>query len=267
MMDGRCLSDLELDVLLAVEFPAAGGEQRSAHVGTCPRCAARLRELERGRTAFEAMGFGFKGPAAGGVRARPRRWRWAGWLGATGALAAAVVGVVVAGVGAMDWRWGHAAPSAASARSATDRGGEVAPAGEVRLKGGPQLQLFIRHEGRLREAAERDRVYAEDQLQFVYSSAHSGYVAVLSRDGAGVVSVYVPSDPRRVTSVPAGSHQAFPESTILDGTLGREQVFALFCDRAVELAPLVRTLFERATLEAPMGCSMRRIELDKQERP
>jgi hypothetical protein len=261
-MTETCLSDLELDVLLAVEFPAASEERGRIHVAGCVRCAARLRELEHGRAAFEAMELPFEGPRSGAARARPRRW--IGWrsLGAVGALAAATLGlVVVAGEDASGWRSDGGAPSP------SERAGETARLGGVRLKGRPQLALFIGHEGHTREAGDVEPVYADDQLQFAYSSADAGYVAVLSRDGAGLVSVYVPSEARVAWPAPAGERRLLPESTILDGTLGREQLYALFCGGELELAPLAETLRERGTLEAPENCSMRRIELDKRARP
>jgi hypothetical protein len=261
-MTETCLSDLELDVLLAVEFPAASDERGHIHVAGCARCAARLRELEHGRAAFQAMELPFEGPRSGAARARPRRWL--GWrsLGVTGTLAAAALGVatVTAG-GASGWGSNGDAPSQ------HDGADETAQLGGVRLKGGPQLALFIGHEGHMREAGDLEPVYADDQLQFAYSSADAGYVTVLSRDGAGLVSVYVPSEARVAWPAPAGERRLLPESTILDGTLGREQLYALFCGGEIELAPLSETLREHGTLEAPENCSMRRIELDKRARP
>lgn len=110
-------------------------------------------------------------------------------------------------------------------------------------------------------------MHAEDQLQFAYTSSSAGYAAVLSRDGAGVVSVYVPSSAAVMASAPPGERVLLRESTILDGTLGREDVYALFCPSGLELEPLTRALRERGVLEAPEGCSLRRIELHKGKWP
>ena len=57
-MRSECLSDLQLDVLLAVEFAGANEDESQAHVAGCARCSARLAELERGRVAFEELGTG-----------------------------------------------------------------------------------------------------------------------------------------------------------------------------------------------------------------
>jgi hypothetical protein len=260
-MREACLSDLELDVLLAVELPAADDERGSAHLAACTRCAARLADLERARLAFEAMGLRLEdGPGSRAVPARQPRFRR---VGAAGALAAALGSVLAFGGLAGLGSDGDAARTGARHER---RETPPAPAG-VRSKGAPLLDLFIRHDGRLREAGDREPVHAEDQLQFAYSSSAPGYVTVLSRDGAGVVSVYVPSDAAVMAPAPTGERVHLPESTILDDTLGREDVYALFCAKGLELEPLTRALRERGALEAPEGCSLRRIELDKRERP
>ena len=255
----ECLSDLQLDVLLAVEFGGADEGPSQAHLAGCARCSARLAELERGRVAFEAMGLRLEVSGSAAVPAKGYRHRW---LGAAGAVAAAALGLVVAGGTA--WLSLHGG----GADAFEPHAGSEAPAssGGVRSKGRPLLDLFIRHEGRLREAGDREPVHADDQLQFAYSSAAAGYVAVLSRDGAGVVSVYVPSGAAVMAPAPAGEGRLLPESTILDGTLGHEDVYALFCPSGLELGPLARALRERGALEAPEACSMRHIELDKRER-
>jgi hypothetical protein len=259
-MTGRseCLSDLQLDVLLAEEFAGVDEDQCRAHLAGCTRCSARLAELERGRAAFEQMGLRLE---VSGSPAEPAKRPRLRWLGAAGAIAAAL-GLVVAGstagLGVDGSRAGAGGPQA--------RGEGRGVSGGVRSKGSPLLDLFIRHEGRVREAGDRELVHAGDQLQFAYSSAMAGHVAVLSRDGAGVVSVYVPSGAAVMAPAPPGERQLLPESTILDGTLGHEDLYALFCPSGLELGPLARTLRERGALEAPEACSMRHIELDKRER-
>jgi hypothetical protein len=229
--------------------------QSQAHVVDCARCSARLAELGQGRTAFEDMGLRLEVSGTAAVRAKRYRFRR---LRAAGAIAAALSVVVAGGTAWLGLQGGRL-----GARGPHERDEMPASPGGVRSKGSPLLDLFIRHEGRVREAADREPVHADDQLQFAYSSATAGYVAVLSRDGAGVVSVYVPSDAAVMAPAPAGERRLLSESTILDGALGHEDVYALFCRSGLELAPLARTLREQGALEAPEACSVRHIELEK----
>jgi hypothetical protein len=255
----ECLSDLKLDLLLTVEFVSADEGQSRAHLADCARCSARLAELEQGRAAFEDMQLPLE--VSGSAAARTKRYRFR-WLGGAGAIAAAALGVVVSGGTA----WLGLQGGGAGARGPHDRGELPALPGEVRSKGRPLLDLYIRHDGRVREAGDREPVHADDQLQFAYSSATAGYVAVLSRDGSGVVSVYVPSGAAVMAPAPPGERRLLAESTILDAALGHEDVYALFCSSGLELGPLARALREQGGLEAPEACSMRHIELDKRER-
>jgi hypothetical protein len=114
----------------------------------------------------------------------------------------------------------------------------------------------------VREAGDAEVVHPSDQLQFVYSSRSPGYVAVLSRDGAGTVSVYFPDGGTTAARVPPGREQLLPSSTILDETLGGERVFALFCSSPIDLEP-VRLELAAGRAPAPPGCAVQRIDLDK----
>jgi hypothetical protein len=130
-----------------------------------------------------------------------------------------------------------------------------------RTKGAASFELYIRHGEGIRMAADREVAHPGDQLQFAYSSERSGHVAVLSRDGAGVASVYFPDRAETWVAAP-GQGRLLPQSTILDATLGREQLYALFCSARVALEPALRALSEGRPPSIE-GCSVRNIELEK----
>jgi hypothetical protein len=133
----------------------------------------------------------------------------------------------------------------------------------TRTKGSRVFQLYIRHGEAIRRAGELEVVYPGDQLQLLYSSPRSGFAAVLSRDGAGVASVYFPDEGRTPWPVPAGIDESLPRSTILDGTVGTELVHALFCLTAIELEPLRADLAAGRPLRAPPGCLVETTQLEK----
>ena len=57
-----------------------------------------------------------------------------------------------------------------------------------------------------------------------------------------------------------------PDSILLDGALGPERIFGVFCDRAIELEPLRVSLQTRGALGGvPEGCTVERLELEKTE--
>ncbi|MCU0696630.1 MAG: DUF4384 domain-containing protein [Myxococcaceae bacterium] len=84
------------------------------------------------------------------------------------------------------------------------------------------------------------RVVPGDKVRFRVT-APDGYVAVLSRDGAGTVSTYFPYG--GATAAAFDSKQPLlPVAIALDGVEGRELVWAVHGPTAFSLAPLVKQL-------------------------
>src|SRR5262245_9163517 len=240
MMRGHaCESDLSFDLLLAGDLPEADVRRVRAHLDGCSPCARRWAELRSQRDAFEVLR-----PALDLTsRLRGRRWWRGSWLPAVAAIAAAAMLLVVT--------------------LRPDDGHVGVPAPGTRSKGSALFEFYIRRGDTIRRAGDTEVVYPGDQLQLVYSSPRSGFVTVLSRDGAGVTSVYVPEDGRTAWPAPAGHNQSLPRSTILDATIGRELVHALFCATAIELQPLRGDLAAGRPLRPPRGCLVETIQLDK----
>jgi hypothetical protein len=209
-----CLSDLRIDELLADELAAETATAATAHLGACARCRDRERELIDDRTRFRA--------------AMPplRRRRRGIYATACAALAAAAVLALVLRGGGGD---------------------------ETRTKGGAHLGLIIVRGRAVHPGGPGELVHRGDTLSYVVTTAEPAYVAVASRDGAGRVSIYVPSE-----HVAAGRDIQLSLATVLDATLGTEQLVAVFC-----AAPIADAVVTSALDRDPPSCTVDRLMIEK----
>jgi hypothetical protein len=241
------VSDLQWDRLLAGELAGDAGEAARAHAARCPACEARRRAIVAERDAFRLrpVAFSLSRPHRG------RRWRWFPVLVPAAAVAAALIAL-----------WSRVHDPGLGDR--TEDGGAVAAAD--RVKGhGQTLLLFAGHPGALSPVGSGDVVHPGDYLQAGYTAAQDGFGAVLSRDGAGAATVYVPPDGDAMVPLAAGGARSFPRSTILDATLGGERIAIVWCRTAHPLAPLVDALRAGQPIAAPVDCTVREVTLDKRE--
>lgn len=224
-----CHSALRLDRWLAGELPDADAEALVAHVAGCERCRTAVELLDRSRV--EALP-PLRALEPGVLPAAPRPRAWLRWAGpAAGALAAAAAAIFVL----------------LPPRTA-----------DTRIKGGaPALSMYVRHGDQVRKAAPGERVAAGDAVRFAVSLRRPAYVAVLSLDPAGQASVYFPEGDQ-AQEVAAGTEVALPLATRLDRTQGEEQVFGLFCDHPLVLAPVRSLVAAAAAGSAPTGCQVTR---------
>ena len=129
----------------------------------------------------------------------------------------------------------------------------------TRTKGASQLGFFVTGAEGTRVGAPGETVHPGDTLTFTLSAAAPTHVAILSRDGAGKVSVYHPE-----VVVAAGRGTLLPTATILDGTLGSERIVAVLCDGPVEAEPLRAALASRGELPPlPDGCHAETVTVEK----
>lgn len=302
------VSDLQWDRLLAGELTAEAGAAAHTHAARCTACAARLRELTAERDAFRVR------PIAISL-SRPRR-RWLPALIPAAAAAAVLIAlnvrpgpshsvtVIAAPTKGRDPAatpaWSSDGSLRAPERSKGSAGSVAFLWARARI---PDTALLL-SAGRpdaLRPVASGDVVRPGDHLQAGYTATRSGFGAVLSRDGAGSVTTYVPpggeqivprapatersfplrtllhgtlGDERVVTAyVPPGGEQmvplapgkerSFPLSTILDDTLGDERIAIVWCETAHPLAPLLAALRDGRPIAAPDDCTVREVMLDK----
>jgi hypothetical protein len=126
-------------------------------------------------------------------------------------------------------------------------------------KGGFEARLVVeRGDALLPIAGSGGLVHPGDRLQVAISVSAPRFVAVYSSDGANTVSRYAPID-RAMLAMAAGAEQVLPNSTILDGVLGRETIAVFAClddQRDTALRDHVRG----GTIA---GCEISRIELRK----
>lgn len=231
-----CTSDVVFDRLLAGDLAAGEAAAVRSHAEECPACAAQLAELEVSRAQFATDPVRLRLPARR-PNVRTRRWL----VPAAAAVLCAVLLLLVR----------------------VDEGERIGEGGTRRKGSG--AAVFQLHVGRslgIVRAGSGAVVHPGDTLQLAYSAGSSGYIAVLARDGSGAMSVYFPAGAATAWAAPAAQDRPLPHSTILDGVLGRETIYALHCAEPIALEPLRRRL---STSEPafPPSCAVQEIHLDK----
>jgi hypothetical protein len=235
--EGGCLSELALDEWVARELSEPESARVAAHVASCAQCRARHRALEAERADFLAKAPSFAEHAAVVCRSQQRviPLRQRILLAATSAATLAATALLVL--------WS---------------GGKFE---ETRSKGPAHLSWFVKRGEHVHRGRADEPLYPGDALRFLYSSGEPRYLAIVNVD-ARAASVYFPSG-ARAALVRAGNDVALDFSVELDGQLGRERVYALFCETAVEIEPLRAALSETARLPETSGCQAEVIVLQK----
>ncbi len=199
-----CLSAFRLDRFRLGELPPPEAAQVQAHLLGCALCREASDVLGKAEADFRA--------SAIPLQASPRDWRRA-------------------------LLWGSGAVAAAAACLLAFQ-----PSAAVRSKGPPaSVGMYVQHGPDVRRALPGEAVAPGDSVRFVYSSREPGYLAILSRDGAGVATVYFPGG-SEMASVPAAEDALLPLATRLDGVLGEETVLAVLCPGPRALEPLREAL-------------------------
>ena len=213
----ECLSDLTLDCLRNNELTPDERARAELHLQTCARCQAKRLALQ-GPALEEAelplLAARVRRAAGPGARFAPA------WLGPI-AIAAGLAAVVAAFV------WKPAEPS-------------------TQVKGGDSLTLVVkRGDGHVERVTEGATLFVKDQVRFSLDLKVGAFVAVLSLDSAGEVSVYTP-EPVALTK---GAEQLLETSVELDASEGAERFVAVLCDQPKPIADLV-TAAEQALRQA-----------------
>lgn len=233
-----CLSDLELDEWHAGELDATRARVAELHVASCHVCQARREAL-----LDAASDFLQQYPQPPQRPSKRSRGRAVGLAVTCLALAAAVF-----------IRLSAPRPTEAPER-----------AFETRAKGGAKLGFFVKRGDRVFEGATGETVRAGDQLRFVVTSGSPKHIAILSRDGRGVASVYYPASAHSQALVAAGQ-TALDAAVELDATPGEEALFGIFCEAELELEPLRAELEKRGRLPALRGCAVDELRVFKEAR-
>jgi hypothetical protein len=109
-------------------------------------------------------------------------------------------------------------------------------------------------------------VHPGDHLRFKVSTSEPAHVAILSLDGAGVASVYYPRQ-RQSAHLGVVRDQVLESSIELDGTLGEEGLWGVFCEAPFEVEPLRAALEERRALPTLGGCRVDLLSVVKKRAP
>jgi hypothetical protein len=198
MIEPPCVSELTIDRLLADELARDVADAVRAHATSCASCGPLLADAERVAREFAADPPVLRLPAA------RRRTSWA--LGAGGALLAAAAAL------AIFVRTRPVEP-------------EISPSvSGIRTKGSAVLGFFVSHAGELRRGQSGEVVAPADRVQLVTTTEQAGWIAVTGTDARGVRTVYGAPQP-----LDAGRDRELPFSIILDDTLGRSTISAVFC--------------------------------------
>lgn len=121
---------------------------------------------------------------------------------------------------------------------------------EVTVKGALALSAFRQSaDGVVHELQPGEVVRPGDRLRFSVKVSEDGFLAVLSRDGAGQPSVYFPFGGSKAAAH-STTQPLLAEAVQLDAVLGPERVWAIFGKSAFELEPLIAQV---KAGEAPRG--------------
>lgn len=239
--EAGCVSELALDEWDAGELPPDESAQVAEHVAGCPHCRTRHETLLRERTEFLAAAPSFNAHAVhANARAKKSRVRQRFGLLVSSLTMLAAAALVVVWTGA--------------------------PASEdTRSKGRPHVSFFVKRGGDVHRGRADERFQPGDSLRFLYSSEAARYFAMFNLD-AQAATVYFPAGADGV-KLPAGNDVPLEFSVELDEQLGREQVYALFCETPFKVEPLRAALLRDKRLTVGAGCNADVITLHKERGP
>ncbi|MBI5548678.1 MAG: hypothetical protein HY901_32755 [Deltaproteobacteria bacterium] len=225
MNDRDHLSSLELDLLHLGSLSPQEAGCAADHLAACPHCRSRAEETAAGMARFDAV----RARALRGIEERTARgslWTlpWTRWAAAGAAVAMATLLLLVA---------------------------REEPGG-LRYKGGPLLQVYGIHQGRVQELHSGDRVEPGDRIRFAADGGGAGFLLVISVDGAGKTTVFAPFGGARSLSLAPGRNE-LEESVELDASPGPERLFALFSAAALDAAQAVHELTAQPQAETILG--------------
>lgn len=256
LKDG-CVSDLRFDEWYAGELPSTEARHLAQHLKHCERCLDRSEQIRKERSALfvKHPTLPSMDPSQGtpqglrGVEVTPlrsvRERRSGLWGFGVAALAAAAVMLL----------W----PRLKATEAPLDES-------STRLKGAPRFGFAIERGETVLPGSNGQVVYPRDRLRFLVSTSTPQHLAILSRDGRGVVTEYYPGTGR--SRAIAASSNVFLESSVeLDESLGREQLWAVFCSEPFEVGVFINALRQQGDVSPAHGCSVDRLDIDKQVHP
>jgi hypothetical protein len=107
-------------------------------------------------------------------------------------------------------------------------------------------------------------VFPNDAINFTASTDRPAFLAIISVDGGGKVSVYYPEG-RTAAPLRVGRDQVLRLSVVLDDVLGLERLVGVFCDRPIPIDQLEAAVAHNAAL--PAGCLADALTIEKRRAP
>ena len=209
-----------------------------AHVAICAECRAAAAEIERDRRDYEGRAEAERARLMAALADAPRELRPARGsrraigvgIAAVGLAAAAAIAIVVAVPFDRPGRGG--APSVAKP--------------DIAFKGAMAVQIVAKRGAHQFSVRPGDALEAGDALRFAVTVPEAGYIAVLSVEAAGDVSVFYPEEPAPTAApwplrIEDRGRRELPGSIILDDARGAETYVVLFSP-----VPFSREAAERA---------------------
>lgn len=251
--ESRRIPEGVLERYLAEDLPAEEKARVEALLAESPLDRARVEELRADSAAFLVL----RPPRAMMERfeqaqRRAKWWRWPALL------TPALVSVALIGLAVLrrpmvdDFMLKFLRP----------------PGEDILSKGGVVLELYRK------TATGSAKVFPEvplapgDTLGFKVKESTRGFIAIVSKDGSGAVSVYYPYN--GAAAAPYEPKQPdLPGAVELDDTLGHEDIHALYSTKPFELAWALKALREGRPLdqEAPRGVSVGHASFTKKAAP
>jgi hypothetical protein len=220
----RHLSALILDRRALGDLSDLEAQEMDLHLAGCELCRGQLAAQQESFQKFEQYVLPAVLPAlrTGSRRSFPWPFAWAVPVVASLALAMLVL------------------PHAASRSGA-------ASLNDVAVKGGPNFQTFVKRGTQVFAAADGVLLLPGDALRFVVQPGGLPYLLIVSRDGAGHLTVYYPFGGTRSAELKSDGRNELPGSVELDATPGEERLFALFSRQPLEAARVTSRLAVSAT--------------------
>lgn len=223
------LSSEVLDLLMLSALPDVEADAAKQHLGACAVCTGKWEALQSDAQRFSQFVF----PRT--VEKVVERTK-----GSFFSRFKLTVLVPLAGL------------AAAFAVVAATGGGQTEDDLYVGVKGDPTLEVYASRAGGGAFAVTNDvALKPEDRIRFVVNPAGGKYLLVVSRDGAGAISVYYPFGEQKSALVASNTKSELPGSVELDGTLGNERLFAIFSNEPVNASTVESALKAGDALQLP----------------
>ena len=237
------LSELTLERIAAGEIQAPALEE---HLSTCSICQARLQAIRDHEAAYRPPPL---------QRERPSNRR--SWMVPAMAMSAAAALLLVIGQQSIT-----STPSQAPE--------SVYPEDTFRLKGGLNIEFFIKRGVHVQKLKGGDVIHPGERLGFRTSSTTSGHLMIVGVDGRREPYLCFPQRNQGRSSPISPSRElvTLDEAVVFDDLLGQEDIVAIFCDTEFSYADVRDGLImERKTEAAAFkpGCRLRTIQLRKEK--